>query len=156
MVSGKPVLISFFNIYKKIISAQAPVLYYKPSNIANLKEQSRLKGMTFKKMCIKPAEMEVENFMKTLSENQYVDENTSVDIAIYQLLTGPFLSLMVVKDDNVIGVLRLTDIFLVAEQVDVERFFGETDDVAWPVRLNGFVCRLVTGLLFLMLFLFLA
>jgi len=85
---------------------------FSPKFVANLKEQSRLKGMTFKKMCIKPAEMKVEKFMKTLTENQYVEENTSVDIAIYQLLTGPFLSLMVVKDENVIGVLRLTDIFL--------------------------------------------
>lgn len=85
---------------------------FSPKFVTSLKEQSRLKGMTFEKMCIKPAEMKVEKFMKTLSEHQYVEENTSVDIAIYQLLAGPFLSLMVVKDDNVIGVLRLTDIFL--------------------------------------------
>ncbi len=85
---------------------------FSPKFIANLKEQSRLKGTTFKKMCLKPAGMNVVKFMKTLSENQYVEENTSLDVAIYQLLTGPFLSLMVVKDEEAVGILRLTDIFL--------------------------------------------
>ncbi|MBU3917745.1 CBS domain-containing protein [bacterium] len=80
--------------------------------IASLKEQSRLKGTTFKKMCLKPAGMKVEKFMKTLTDSQYVEEDTSLDVAIYQLLAGPFLSLMVVKDGSAVGVLRLTDIFL--------------------------------------------
>jgi predicted transcriptional regulator len=80
--------------------------------VANLRERSRLKDISFKKMCIKPAGMKVEKFMKTLSENQYVDENTSLDVAIYQLMAGPYLSLMVVRDQDAVGILRLTDIFL--------------------------------------------
>jgi len=80
--------------------------------IANLKEQSKLKGTTLNKMCLKPAGMKVEKFMKTLSQSQYVDENTSLEVAIYQLLAGPYLSLMVVKDEVAVGILRLTDIFL--------------------------------------------
>lgn len=79
--------------------------------IANLKEQSTLKETTLQKMCLKPAEMKVEKFMKTLSPSQYVEEQTSLEVAIYQILTGSYLSLIVVKDEIDVGVLRLTDIF---------------------------------------------
>ncbi len=54
--------------------------------------------------------------MKTPSEHQYTKEDTSLEVAIYQLLTGGFLSLMVVRDDVIVGVLRLTDIFLAVVQ----------------------------------------
>ena len=79
--------------------------------IANQMEQSRLKESSLNKICLKPSKMKVETFMKTPSEYQYVEEGTSLEVAIYQLLTGPYLSLMVVREGNVVGVLRLTDIF---------------------------------------------
>ncbi len=79
--------------------------------IAKLKEQSRLKGTTLKKMCLKPAGMKAEKFMETLSQSQYVEEDTSLEVAFYQLLAGSYLSLLVVKNEEAVGVLRLTDIF---------------------------------------------
>jgi CBS domain-containing protein len=84
--------------------------------IANQLEQSRVKGTSLNEICLKPSKMKVEKFMKTPSEYQYVEEETSLEVAIYQLLTGNYLSLMVVREGNVVGVLRLTDIFLAIVQ----------------------------------------
>jgi CBS domain-containing protein len=84
--------------------------------IANQLEQSRVKGTSLKNICSKPSKMKVGKFMKTPSEYQYVEEETSLEVAIYQLLTGNYLSLMVVREGNVVGVLRLTDIFLAIVQ----------------------------------------
>lgn len=80
--------------------------------IANQLERSRVKGTSLEEICSRPAKMKVEKFMKTPSEYQYVEEETSLEVAIYQILTGPYLSLMVVRKDEVVGVLRLTDVFL--------------------------------------------
>ncbi len=85
---------------------------FSPRFISNLREQSRLKDTTLQKICSRPAKMKVDGFMKTPSEHQYVEENTSLEAAIYQIIKGPYLSLMVVSDGEVVGVLRLTDIFL--------------------------------------------
>jgi CBS domain-containing protein len=84
--------------------------------IANQLEQSRVKGTSLKNICSKPSKMKVEKFMKTPSEYQYVEEKTSLEVAIYQLLTGNYLSLMVVREGDVVGVLRLTDIFMAIVQ----------------------------------------
>ncbi len=89
---------------------------FSPKYIAGQMEQSLLEGTTLNKLCLKPATMKVENFMKTPSEHQYAEEETSLEVAIYQLLTGGYLSLMVVRDSNIVGVLRLTDIFLAVVQ----------------------------------------
>ncbi len=84
--------------------------------MAEQMERSQLKGTSLRKICSKPATMKVENFMKTPSEHQYVKEETSLEVAIYQLLTGGYLSLMVLRENSIVGVLRLTDIFLAIVQ----------------------------------------
>ena len=89
---------------------------FSPKFIAHQMQQSLLKGSSLKKLCLKPSKMKVENFMKTPTEHQYAEEGTSLEVAIYQLLTGGYLSLMVVRNNDIVGVLRLTDIFLAIGQ----------------------------------------
>ncbi|MBT4288491.1 MAG: CBS domain-containing protein [Deltaproteobacteria bacterium] len=84
--------------------------------IANQLEQSRVKGTSLKEICSKPSKIKVEKFMKQPEEYQYIEEETSLEVAIYQLLTGPYLSLLVVRKGEVVGVLRLTDVFLTVVQ----------------------------------------
>ena len=48
--------------------------------------------------------------MQSPSENEYIDEDTSLDIAAHQLITGFHLSLLVRKGEDIVGVLRLSDI----------------------------------------------
>lgn len=84
--------------------------------IGNQLEQSKAKGSSLKEICLKPSKIKVEKFMKSPSKYQHIEEETSLEVAIYQLLTGPYLSLMVVRKDEVVGVLRLTDVFLAVVQ----------------------------------------
>lgn len=56
-------------------------------------------------------EMKVEDFMETLVENEFIDENTSLNSAAHQLAVRNRLSLLVTREDKVVGVLRLSDVF---------------------------------------------
>ncbi|MDR3631023.1 MAG: CBS domain-containing protein [Desulfocapsaceae bacterium] len=55
--------------------------------------------------------MKVEDFMKTIAENEFVDENTSLDTAAHMMFMKNRLSLLVTREDRFIGVLRLSDVF---------------------------------------------
>lgn len=56
-------------------------------------------------------EMKVDDFMKTLSENEFIDENTTLNSAAHQFSIRKRLSLLVTRKDKVVGVLRLADVF---------------------------------------------
>jgi len=55
--------------------------------------------------------IKVKNIMYTPSEGEYVDENASLDEAIHQLVIGHHQSLLVTRAGQVVGILRLTDVF---------------------------------------------
>ncbi len=48
---------------------------------------------------------------RLLPEGEYVDENSSLDFAIYQIVTGGHLALMVTKGKKIVGILRMADVF---------------------------------------------
>jgi hypothetical protein len=50
-------------------------------------------------------------FMQTTAEGECIDHEATLDIAIHTLVLGNHLSLMVTKDKQIIGVLRLSDVF---------------------------------------------
>jgi CBS domain containing-hemolysin-like protein len=79
--------------------------------IASIREQQRLKGRHLKEICLEPAQMSVENFMKTPSEGEHIEADASLEHAIYQLSKGPYLSLMVTRNNDIIGILRMSDVF---------------------------------------------
>ena len=79
--------------------------------ITALREQHRLAGVSLSLLCANAAKMNVEDYMKTPSEGECVEENTPLDTAIYQLVTGLHLSLLVTRDKEIVGVLRMSDVF---------------------------------------------
>jgi len=79
--------------------------------ISSMREQHRLENATMKDICSQPAKMKVENFMKTPSENEFIQEDTPVETAIHQLQIGPYLSLLVTRKSDIVGILRLSDVF---------------------------------------------
>ena len=42
---------------------------------------------------------------------EFVGENASLSVAIHQLLLGHHQSLLVTSDKDIVGILRLTDVF---------------------------------------------
>ena len=63
-------------------------------------------------ICKKAGETKVSNFMVKPTEGEFVDTNASINEAIHQLIMGQHQSLLVTdKDGNIVGILRLTDLF---------------------------------------------
>ncbi|MCB2148891.1 MAG: CBS domain-containing protein [Deltaproteobacteria bacterium] len=59
----------------------------------------------------KAAKLKVTDLMQRPTEGEYVDEKTSIDMALHQLTTGSNLSLLVSRGADIVGVLRLADVF---------------------------------------------
>ena len=57
------------------------------------------------------AKLKVSDFIQAPSENEYIDENATLGEATHQLLVQPILSLLVTSEDEVVGILRLSDVF---------------------------------------------
>ena len=79
--------------------------------VRKLRKQQRRQGAPLKDLCKKAVGLKVEEFMHTTAEDEFIDHEATLDMAIHQLVQEKLLSLMVTKDDNTIGILRLADVF---------------------------------------------
>ena len=52
----------------------------------------------------------MSDFIQAPSENEYIDENATLGEATHQLIVQPYLSLLVTSGDEVVGILRLSDV----------------------------------------------
>ena len=59
----------------------------------------------------KASRIRVRDFMHTLSADECLDENATLDEAIHILVMGHRQSLLVTCDSEIVGILRLTDVF---------------------------------------------
>lgn len=62
-------------------------------------------------VCRKAAGRKVKDFMYTPSEGEYVAESASLNEAVHLLVMGHHQSLLVTRGKDIVGVLRLTDVF---------------------------------------------
>lgn len=62
----------------------------------------------------KAARIRVKEFMSTVSEDDYLGENTTLDEALHILIMRRRQSLLVSRDNEIVGILRLTDVFAAA------------------------------------------
>ena len=49
--------------------------------------------------------------MRAPSEGEYIDENATLGEATHQLVAYPYHSLLVTSGEEVVGILRLSDVF---------------------------------------------
>ena len=63
-------------------------------------------------ICRKAANIKVREIMYAPSPDQYIDENASLQQAIHSLVVGRHRTLLVKRGEKVVGVLRLSDIFM--------------------------------------------
>jgi len=68
-------------------------------------------------MCNRAANMKATKFMYTLTEGEYVDVEASLCEAIHLLIMGHHQSLLVARDNNIVGVLRMPDVFKLVSQL---------------------------------------
>ena len=99
--------------YDKIMSSDAFArMGLSPVYQKTLVEQYMLWNKPMNDICRKAAELKVRSFMQAPREGEYIDEEASLDTAIHQLIMGKHLSLLVTRDKNIIGILRLIDVFM--------------------------------------------
>jgi predicted transcriptional regulator len=62
-------------------------------------------------ICRKAGQEKVGKYMHRPTEGEYIAESESLDKAIHLLVVGHHQSLLVTRDDAIVGLLRLTDVF---------------------------------------------
>ena len=79
--------------------------------IKSLMEKYALCEISFNEMCRRAANLKVTDFMSNPTETEYIEADAPLCEAIHMLVMGCHQSLLVTRDDKVVGILRLTDVF---------------------------------------------
>jgi CBS domain-containing protein len=90
---------------------------FSSKSIALLRDQYRLTTTPSKDLYTNAAKLKVEQFMQTHLEGEYVSEDTSLETAVHQLISGHHLALLVTHAKKIVGVLRMSDVFAAAFHV---------------------------------------
>lgn len=79
---------------------------------AHIQELHRLQGPIMRKEDLRnAAAKKVEEFMQQPTPGEFVSEDASLDTAIHQLVAGTHLSLLVTRNGQIVGILRIADVF---------------------------------------------
>jgi len=62
-------------------------------------------------ICRKAAQQKVRTYMHAPTEGEYIDEQAALNEAIHLLVLGHHQSLLVTRNGEIVGILRLTDVF---------------------------------------------
>ncbi len=83
------------------------------SSMAIVKHREKKRGQdaSMEKILSAVAKFKVEDFMQSPSPGEYIEEDTPLSTAVHQLTTGLHLSLLVTKGTEIVGVLRMADVF---------------------------------------------
>lgn len=80
--------------------------------IAQLRDKFRSRKIIIEESTLREtAAKKVEEFMQAPTPGEYVSEDCSVDTAIHKLVAGTHLSLLVTRNKDIVGVLRISDVF---------------------------------------------
>ena len=64
-----------------------------------------------KDICNKAAKIKVKDLMVILTEGEFIDEKDTLEEAMHIMIMGHHHSLLVAKDENIVGILRVADVF---------------------------------------------
>lgn len=84
---------------------------FSPRFIRHLRNSRRQQEAPLEDLCRKAVELKVEDFMHIAGEDETIDHESTLDLAIHHLVQEKLLSLLVTRDGNTIGILRLADVF---------------------------------------------
>lgn len=99
--------------YCEMVEGQAVSrLGFSSNFIQSLCEQYRFFDKPLDDLCKKAATLKAEDCMDELSENEFIGTDSTLDMAIHQLVMGHHQSLLVKEGDSIVGILRLTDVFV--------------------------------------------
>ncbi len=79
--------------------------------LASLVDNFDLWDETLDELLKKASSLKVKDIMYTPSNGEFVNEDALIAEAVHQFILGCHQSLLVIKDDSVVGVIRLVDLF---------------------------------------------
>lgn len=85
---------------------------FSPEFIRSLIKTYDLWSKPLEEVCRKAPSIKVKEIMYTPTEGEYVREDATLNEAIHQLVMGKHQSLLVTTGEKIVGILRLTDVFL--------------------------------------------
>ena len=98
--------------YRKVTELKGMARFGISPKLANsMFEQYRFWNRPLADLCASAANLKVGDIMYTPSEGEYIKENDSMDEAIHRLHIGQHQSLLVTRNGDIVGILRLTDVF---------------------------------------------
>jgi len=89
---------------------------YDPKFIKAMIEKNRMWEKPLDEICRKAMGIKVRDIMYTPTRGEYLDAEVSLDVAIHQLGMGRHHALLVTEKGQVVGILRLSDIFDVVDK----------------------------------------
>ena len=81
-----------------------------PAFMRSMVDKEELWDDPWKMLCARASNILVKNAMRPLSEDDFVDEDSTLAHATHVLVMGRKLSVLVRKDNKVVGVLRIVDV----------------------------------------------
>lgn len=79
--------------------------------VHKLRKQRRMQETPLRDLCSKAAKLKVEEFMQAPSEGEIIDQEALLENAVLQIVMGDHPSLLVTRKGEVVGILRMTDVF---------------------------------------------
>jgi hypothetical protein len=79
--------------------------------LVSMLETYRMFDKPFDDICRKACQETVTKYMHRPTDGEFIDEGASMDEAVHLLVVGNQQSLLVTRDQDIVGVLRLTDVF---------------------------------------------
>ena len=84
---------------------------YSPQIIKSMLKDNFLWSGTLQFICSRAPDLKVRDLMEVPADGVYIEESATLDQAIHQLVVCRYQSLLVTRDDQVLGILRLSDVF---------------------------------------------
>ena len=84
---------------------------YSPDLIKSMLEDNALWAKPLQFVREQAAKLIMEDIIQMPSQTEYIHENATLGQAVHQFIVSPYHSLLVTRDDEVVGILRLSDIF---------------------------------------------
>jgi len=98
--------------YKQIGDIRETSRYgFSPEFLRSMVESVGLWQKPLENLCKKAAEINVKEIMRALTATEFIQDESSLDQALHQMVMGRHASLLVKKGETVVGVLRQSDIF---------------------------------------------
>ncbi len=83
-------------------------------------KRKRSETLSLERICESALSLKVENLMRAATDSECIDHDANLSMAIHQLAEEKLYSLLVTKGDDIIGILRMTDVFSAVYHTMVE------------------------------------